>query len=67
MDVKAIVAVADSDETFPISFIIEPKLGDILPLTVAGETREYVIVDIDTTGFENSVPYLYRIYVKPKL
>lgn len=67
MEVKALVAVAETDETFPITFHSEPSPGEIIPLTVDGVTSDYVIVDVDPTGFANSVPYLYRVYVKPRL
>lgn len=64
MDVKALVAVAETDETFPITFPGEPAPGEIIPLTADGVTSDYVIVDVDPTGFDNSVPYLYQVYVK---
>ncbi|GEM_PF-4875356 len=66
MEIKALVGIAHHEETFPITFESEPKPGDILQLTVEGETSDYTIVDVDPTGFENSTPYLYRVYVKPK-
>ena len=65
MEVRAIVGIAGTDETYPITFEKVPEPGESITLTVEGISSHYYIVDVDPTGFENSAPYLYRVYVKP--
>lgn len=66
MTVNAMVAIAETEHTFPIQFDSEPQIGEELTLTVDEVPRKYVVVDVDPTGFSNSAPYLFGVYVRPK-
>ncbi len=66
MTVNAMVAVAETDHAFPMQFDAEPQIGDVVTLTIGEVTSEYLVVEIDPTGFSNDAPYLYGVYVKPK-
>ena len=65
--IKTLVAVAETDFTYPVSFDCTPQPGQIIPLNVDGVDGEYVAVDVDPVGFDPSNPYMYTIYVKPKI
>lgn len=66
MSVNALVAIAETDHNYPMQFESEPRPGDVIKLTVDNLPGEYVVVDVDPTGFSDRVPYLYGVYVKPK-
>lgn len=66
MMIKALVAVAETDFTYPVSFITEPKPGQVIPLNVDGVDGEFVAVEVEPVGFDGSSPYMYTVYVKPK-
>lgn len=66
MTVKAIVAVSETEHTYPMQFDTEPKPGDLIKLTVDNVEGDYVVIDVDPTGFSDSAPYLYGVYVKPR-
>lgn len=66
MTVNAMVAVAETDQAFPMQFHTEPQIGDVITLTVGESTSEYIVLEVDPTGFSNDAPYLYGVYVKPR-
>jgi len=66
MTVRATVAVAETEHSFPMVFDNEPQPGDVVTLTVEGLPGTYVVVDVDPTGFAGNPPYLYGVYVKPQ-
>ncbi|MDV5140813.1 hypothetical protein [Chimaeribacter arupi] len=66
MSVKALVAIAETEKTYPFTFDKEPQVGDSLTLYVDEEDREFVVTDVMPTGFVNSPPYLYGVCVRPK-
>lgn len=66
MTVRAIVAVAETEHSYPMELDEEPKPGDVIVLTVDDVAGEYVVVDVDPTGFSDRAPYLYGVYVKPR-
>ena len=64
--IKALVAVAETEHSYPVSFENKPKSGQIIPLNVDGVDGEYVVIDVESVGFDRSEPYMYTVYVKPK-
>lgn len=66
MEVRALVAIADTELDYPITLKSEPKVGDTITLHVDKSDRDFVVVEVNPTGFSNSAPYLYGVYVKPK-
>ena len=66
MSVKVLVAIAETEKTYPLTLVKEPEVGEPLILYVDGEDREFVITEVDPAGFTNSEPYLYGVYVRPK-
>jgi len=67
MSVKAMIAIADTKQTYPLTLDDEPKFGDVIKLHVEDAEREFVVVEVDPTGFTSNAPYLYGVYVKPKV
>ncbi|MGK6325727.1 hypothetical protein ACMGEE_01315 [Erwinia sp. DT-104] len=65
MSVQVLVAVAEIEETLPMTLDNEPQIGEILILNVNGEEEEFEVTDLSPTGFVNSVPYLFGVYVRP--
>lgn len=66
MTVNAIVAIAETEDTFPIQFDAEPQIGDEVTLIVDNVSCLYIVIEVDPTGFSNSAPYLLGVYVRPK-
>ncbi|RAH34037.1 hypothetical protein DOT37_07360 [Pantoea agglomerans] len=66
MEVRALVAIAGTKQTYPITLESEPKIGDPITLHVDKSDRDFVVVEVNSTGFSNAAPYLYGVYVKPK-
>ena len=66
MEIRALVAIADTEQDYPITLKSEPKIGDTITLYIDEADREFIVVEVNPTGFSNEAPYLYGVHVKPK-
>lgn len=66
MEIRALVAIAGSEQTCTITLEYEPKFGDMITLHVDEIDKEFYVVEVNPTGFINASPYLYGLHVEPK-
>lgn len=66
MEIRALVSITGNEQTYSITLEYEPKIGDTINLHVDEADKQFVVVEVNPTGFINAPPYLYGVHVEPK-